>query len=547
MLQTHTELASVMVGQPETRAPRGQTYAQHLFLRASRTALAASLISVASGFPTLAQDRPDLSVAVAALPPTLEPADQLGNVSVRITYSMFDTLIRRDFLSSPNGDGAKLVPSLAQSWRRIDDRTLEIKLRPEVKFHNGEIMTADDVAFTFSPERLSGANAVMKQGPAYFGILEKVEVIDPLTVRFTTKNPDPVLEQRLASWAAWIVNKKDWLEHANGKFPKFPVGTGPFKLSEYKQDQSVKLVAFDDYFGGRPTAASVTFSNVPEQATRIAGLVSGEFDIATNIAPDQIDQINSYPDVEARSVVLGNVHTLVYNTQNPVIKDKRVRQAMNLAIDRQLLVEALWNGKAVVPKSHQFPEYGALYNENRAGLVYDPEKAKRLLKEAGYKGEVIHYATHAAYYLNAVPAAQAIMEMWKAVGINGQLNIVENVDQVSGDARGVITNSNTIRYPDPAGGLWNLWGPYNKIQMTKDWQPTEFNELGEKLDRTTDIAQRREVFQKMLDVWEDEAPGTILYQPLETYGVNKSVEWKPYTSYYMDLRPYNLSFGAKRS
>lgn len=82
--------------------------------------------------------------------------------------------------------------------------------------------------------------------------------------------------------------------------------------------------------------------------------------------------------------------------------------------------------------------------------------------------------------------------------------------------------------------------------MTKDWQPTEFNELGEKLDRTTDIAQRREVFQKMLDVWEDEAPGTILYQPLETYGVNKSVEWKPYTSYYMDLRPYNLSFGAKR-
>lgn len=174
MLQTHTELASVMVGQPETRAPRGQTYAQHLFLRASRTALAACLISVASGFPTLAQDRPDLSVAVAALPPTLEPADQLGNVSVRITYSMFDTLIRRDFLSSPNGDGAKLVPSLAESWRRIDDRTLEITLRPEVKFHNGEIMTADDVAFTFSPERLSGANAVMKQGPAYFGILEKL-------------------------------------------------------------------------------------------------------------------------------------------------------------------------------------------------------------------------------------------------------------------------------------------------------------------------------------------------------------------------------------
>ncbi|SMF58956.1 peptide/nickel transport system substrate-binding protein [Xaviernesmea oryzae] len=494
-----------------------------------------------------ADKRPQLSVAVADVPPTLEPAQELSNQGVRITYSMFDTLIRRDFLSSPNGDGSKLVPSLAESWKRIDDRTLEVKLRPNVKFHNGETMTADDVVFTFSPERLTGRDAPLKQGRAYFGVLEKVEAIDPLTVRFTTKTADPILEQRLASWAAWIVNKKDWTEHANGKFPKFPVGTGPFKLAEYKPDESVRLVAFDDYFDGRPTAASVTFRVVPEQATRIAGLVSGEFDIATNIAPDQIQQIDSYPDIEARSVVLANAHVLVYNTENPAIKDKRIRQAMNLAIDRKLLVEALWNGQAVIPKSHQFPEFGALYDEKRTGLVYDPEKARQLLKEAGYKGEEVRYSTRANYYLNALPAAQAIMEMWKAAGINGKLDIVESTDNIPSDVRMVRTWSNSIRYPDPAGGLWNLWGPFGGVQQNKDWLPVAFNKLGEELDRTADTAKRREIFQKMLDIWEDEAPGTILYQPLETYGVRKSVKWQPYNFYYMDLRPYNLTFEAKRS
>ncbi len=516
-------------------------------LRASRTAMAVCAIAAASVLPAMAQSRPDLTVAVADIPPTLEPAQELSNVGTRVTYSMFDTLIRRDFLSSPKGDGSKLVPSLAESWKRIDGRTLEVKLRPNVKFHNGEIMTADDVVFTFSPERLSGKNAVMKQGPGFFGGLEKVEAIDPATVRFVTKSVDPILEQRLASWASWIVNKKDWMANANGKFPKFPVGTGPFKLSEYKPNESIKLAAFDDYFGGKPTVQSVIFRVVPEQATRIAGLVSGEFDIIANVSPDQIQQINSYPDIEARSVVLANAHVLVYNTENPVIKDKRVRQAMNLAIDRNLLVEALWNGQAVVPKSHQFPEFGALYDDKRAGLAYNPEKARQLLKEAGYKGEEIHYATRANYYLNAVPAAQAIMEMWKAVGINGKLDIVENTDTITGDLKMVRNWSNSIRYPDPAGGLWNLWGPYNGPQQNKEWTPVEFNKLGEELDQSSDLAKRRDVFQKMLDAWEDDAPGTILYQPLETYGARKAVNWKPYNFYYMDLRPYNLTVEAKRS
>jgi len=513
--------------------------------------LTAAVLASASGL-AMAQDRPDLVVGVADLPPTLEPAKELSNVGTRVNYSIFDTLLRRDFLSNEGGGGAELVPGLATSWKRIDALTLEVKLREGVKFHNGAPLTAEDVAFTFSPERLTGENALLPEGPAYFSVLKEVKIIDPTTLHFITKAPDPLLEQRLASWASWIINKEDWQAKAatDGGVPMFPVGTGPYKLDTYKADESIRLVANDDYYDGEPTAASVTFREVPEPSTRIAGLVSGEFDIITNVAPDQIDQINSYDGIETRSVVLANAHVLVYNTTDAVLDDVRIRQAMNLGIDRNLLNEALWGGKAVVPNGHQFEEYGDMYNPDFVGLEYDPERAKALLAEAGYNGELIRYTTQPNYYLNSLPAAQVIVEMWKEIGLNVELNVIENYTGVDNSTIQVRTWSNSTRYPDPVGGLWNTWGPFGSPQRAlKSWVGTEnlerFNELGRTLESTVELAVRQKSAWEMLEIWKTDAPGTVLYQPLETYGVAKDVKWQPYTFYYMDLRPYNLSFEAK--
>src|SRR5690606_21539288 len=133
-------------------------------------------------------------------------------VDVRATYSIFDTLIRRDFSSSAGGN-ASLKPSLAESWKRVSPTVLEVKLRKGVRFHNGEEFTADDVVFTFSPERLTGKDAVIPAGRQYFGHLKQVEKIDPYTVRFVTEKPDLILEQRLATYAAWIVNRKQWMQY----------------------------------------------------------------------------------------------------------------------------------------------------------------------------------------------------------------------------------------------------------------------------------------------------------------------------------------------
>jgi len=510
-----------------------------------------------------ASARPDMVIAVNKLPRSLEPADKTGNVDVRVTYSIFDTLIRRDFMNPMADGGVRLVPLLAESWKRIDPRTLEVKLRRGVKFHNGSELTADDVLFTFSPERLWGKKSVIPNGRRYFGHLDRVEKIDPYTVRFVTKEPDLVFEHRLSTYTSWVINAQEWLKYKdqvakeNAGKPKDkqanwldvalkaaawnPIGTGPYKFVGWKKNNFVKLAANDDYFMGKPAAETITFKAVPEVATRIAGLVSGEFDIVVDVPPDQIAVLNRYPDIDVRSVVLENTHVVVFNTQHPVLKDKRVRQALSLAIDRDLLRKSLWLGKNFTPKGHQLPAFGPMYNKNRKGYPYDPEKAKTLLAESGYKGEEVSYRLIPAYYLNGLEAAQIIQEMWRKIGFNVKLQMVENFKQKRTKDAAIYAWSNSYRLPDPTGAIYVLWGVESAIQKKyKYWRSKEFNDAAAIVLKSGDMQERYTQFQKMLDIFEDEMPMTMLYNPLVTFGVRKKIAWTPYELYFMDFRPDNL-------
>lgn len=511
-----------------------------------RIVQAVAATPLAFALPTWAQadKRPLLTVAVAGLPAVLEPALEMNNVGTRVTYSMFDTLIRRDFLSTPDGGGSALKPHLATSWERKGPQELIVTLRQGVKFHNGDEMTADDVAYTFRDGRLRGAKPEIPDGRAYFGILESCEALDKYTVRFRTSRPDVLLEQRLASWASWIVNKRAYEALGLEGFQRAPVGTGPYRYQRMVPNDNVTLSAFDDYWMGKPTARGVVFKAIPELSARIAGLVSGEYDIITNVPPDQVKLFDAYKDLEVRSVVLANSHLLTFDQRGPMMGDKRMRQALSLAIDRKKLVDSLWLGKAVVPASHNYPEYGEMFLEGRS-IQYNPEKARQLLKEAGYNGEPIVYRTLPNYYTNALDAAQIIVEMWKAAGINAQLQVVESFAQMAAAGQQVGNTSNSTRLPDPMGALWVSWGPDAGVQKNKEWSSaTAFNAAGSALQAETDPAKRKTLFAAMLDAWEDEMPGTILYQPLESYVVKKSVKWRPYTFYFMDLRPDNLSFAT---
>lgn len=508
------------------------------------SALAAPMASVATRSALGQADRrPVFTVAVAGLPATLEPARELSNVGTRVTYSIFDTLIRRDFLGSPDGGGSVLKPHLATSWDRKSPQELIVSLRRGVKFHNGDEMTAEDIAFTFRDGRMYGEKAQIPGARPYFGILAGCDVIDPYTVRFRTRVPDVLLEQRLASWCAWIVNKRAYEEMGFEAYSRKPVATGPFKVTSHNPNDATVLDSFDDYWMGKPTARRVVFRFIPELAARVAGLVAGDYDLITNVPPDQMSVVAQYKDIDVRSVVLANSHVLVFDGRDKVLADKRIRQALSLSIDRQKLVDSLWLGKAAVPPSHNYPEYGAMFVEGRS-LPFDIARARSLLKEAGYKGEPIVYRTQANYYTNALEAAQIMVEMWKAAGINATLQVVENSTQMRGAGSQISNWSNSTRLPDPLGALWIAWGPGGEIQTDKLWQmPEAFNALGRSLEAETDPVKRKALFAGMLDVWEDEVPGTILYQPLEAYAIRKSIGWRPTTFYFMDLRPDNLAFG----
>jgi peptide/nickel transport system substrate-binding protein len=487
--------------------------------------------------PKTGKSRDAMTVGVAGLPAGMDPANELSNVGTRVTYSVYDTLVRRDFL-----DDNKLKPALAASWERADDLTLTAKLRTGVTFHNGDPMTAEDVKYTF--ERILRPDSTLADAQGYFDTFEAIEIVDPATLRIKTKAPDPLVEKRIASWASWIVPRAH-IERTGGdkEFGQHGMGTGPYKVARFTADDRLVLERYDGHWEEKPSLRQLTFRVIPETAARTTALVTGEVQIITNVPPDQVKTLQETSGVEIRDIPLANAHVLSYSANHPVLQNEKLRQAMNLGIDRRLLIDTLWNGRAVQMRSHQFEEYGPLFNASRPFTPYDPVKAKALVAESGYKGDVITYRTQADYYTNGLQAGQAIVEMWRQIGVNAEIKLVGAGDKEVPTERMVANWSNSSRLADPDGSLWVAWG--NKTSIQKNyWTPAdpEFNRLGVEARSVLDQQRRTENYQQMLDIWEKEAPGTILYIPVENYGVSKDVNWSPYPFYYMDLRAYNLSF-----
>lgn len=512
-------------------------------MKVRKTMVAALALSAMIAGNGLAANQQDLVVAVTKNPTRLDPMAENSNVNGRFSFNILETLIGRDFKNN-----SAMVPSLATEWKRIDDQTLELKLREGVKCHNGEDFNAEDVAFSFGPKRFMGEGApgaaVAKQ---YLGDISSVEAIDPYTVRITSSIPDPLLEQRFANIMGNCVCK-DAFEAVNDweAWNKAPVGTGPYKVTEFKPDEYIKLEAFDSYWGEKAPVKSVTFKVVPETAARVAGLLSGEFDIITEIMPDQFKTIESNPKTDVVGGPINNIRVIVYDKMaDKTLADPRIRQAMNYAIDRKLLVETIYQNKTGVPNGLQMESFGNLYVEDFKGVSYNPEKAKKLLKEAGYKGQEISYRYLQDYYTGEVTTAQILVEMWRQVGLNVKLELKENWGQIESDGaregRGIVNWSNTAVYPDPLSQLYRNYGPDGFFQSHDMWKNDDFNTWGEQL-KAIDPAKRREAMEHMLQIYEhDDPPGTYLYYLPMFYGKQADVKWSNVGTDFMDLRAGNLS------
>lgn len=486
--------------------------------------------------------RRTITVAVQANPLVLDPIMSESNVAYRVVYNIFDTLIDTDYL-----DNLKLKPGLATSWRRIDGKTLELSLRQNVKFHNGETMTADDVVYTFSPQRLNSevaqqANVVA----AYWRNLDRVEKVDDLTVRVIMKVDDVLLEHRLANWSAQIVSAQGFRTAGGWEaWGRKPIGTGPFRVVELRRDEQIVLEAFEDYWAGGPAIAGLRFRVVPELASRTAGLASGEFDLITELSPDQVSVVARNTAVEVIGSTINNHRLVIYDSMtNPVLRDPRVRQAMNIAIDRQLIADTLFGGRTAVPRSLQWEFFGDMYLADFPAYRPDPARARELLRAAGYRGEAIQYRTHVNYYTNELATAQVLAGMWQAVGLNIEIAVRENWNQVleQTPGRGIRNWSNTAVYPDPLSSLWRQHGTAAIQGRYNEWSDPEYDRLGLILERSLDQGERRTAFRRMLTIWEIENPcGTVLHQNIILYGKRKDLNWRSYPHQSMDFRPRNMT------
>ncbi|MBB6489508.1 ABC transporter substrate-binding protein [Rhizobium lusitanum] len=533
---------------------------------------ALGLMSAAAGsliLPRMAfsqGQRPSVTVAVQKITNnnTLDIWNEQSNVGERVFFpNLWEGLINRDWMGSQGP-----VPGLATEWKRIDDKTLELKLRRGVKFHNGDEMTAEDVAFSFSKERIFGTTepkggktifesehkpATVKELPAaipgvarrLWPALEGVEIVDKYTVRFHNATPDVTLEGRLYSFGSQITSRRAWDEAKSyAEWARKPITTGPYMVGEYKPDVSLTLVAFDDYWGGRQPLKEIRFVEVPEVASRVNGLLSGQYDFACDLPPDQIAAVKNAPGLEVQSSTIWNHRISVFNVQNPVLANPLVRRAMTHSIDRQAIVDALWAELTVVPAGLQFESFAGsnMFIDGWKPPEFNPELAKKLLKEAGYKGDAIPYRLLNNYYTNQTANAQIMVEMWKQVGLNVEIQMKENWAQIH-DPQGIKgvrdwSASNTIN--DPITPMVVQFGPNGEIQQKKDWTNEEMNKLSLIMETSTDQALRKKAIARMLEICEREDPVyQVLHQNAVFTGMKSSLKWKAAPAFAMDFRASN--------
>ena len=440
------------------------------------------------------------------------------------------------------------VPGLATAWRRIDDRTVELTLRPGVKFHDGSTMTAEDVAFSFGPERMFGPStktpadcqAVARR---HWPALERVEIVDANTVRFVNRTPDVTMEGRLSAGGSEVIQRAGFEQAASWTdYARHPVGTGPYRIVDFRPDTSLTLEAHDDYWGGRPPLARIRFLEVPETASRVNGLLSGEYELAADLPPDQIATVEANPRFDVQGGLVLNHRIVAFDKHHPVLADPRVRLAMAHAIDGRAIVDSLWAGRSRVPPGLQWEFYGPMFVEGWTVPPTDPARARSLLKEAGYKGEPIPYRIRNDYYTAEVATAQVLVEMWKQVGLNVELAVLENWTQVLDKSRprGARDWSNSAVFDDPVSSIVNQHGPHGAQQTNGEWSNDEMNTLSRQMESSTDMPARKRMFARMLQICEREDPAyLVLHQNATFTARRKDIPWRASPSFFLDFSSRN--------
>lgn len=351
--------------------------------------------------------------------------DSGGNHSIASHF--FETLIG-------NGPNAEAIPLLATEWKLVGDTAWEFKLRKGVKFHDGSPFTAKDVLFSFQRVIDGVPNSPGPMTGATKGV-ERIEIKDDHTVVFHTKGPYPLLDIDVRE--LWIVSEKNGKGATSDDYTRGTamIGTGPYKFVESIPENYIKMLRNDDYWGKKEPWDAVTIRFIKSGPARVAAMLAGDVDVIDAVPSADIERLKTESRIKLWSSWTTRLNYLLTGESqdkldpryfrnadgspidsNP-FRDQRVRKALSLAIDREVIKDKVFQGNVVTAKQF-IPERAYGYVPGYDMSRYDPEEAKRLLAEAGYpKGFQMTLHTSNDRYINAVKVVQALAQMFTRIGL----------------------------------------------------------------------------------------------------------------------------------
>lgn len=477
-------------------------------LMATAVALAAPMTQA------IAQTPPNvLVVGQIAEPASLDPQVSTAANDFRIAVNIFDGLVR-------NKPGTlEIEPALATDWTISDDGTeYTFNLRKDVKFQDGTPFNADAVKFTFD-RMLKEDHPFHDTGPFplsfFFSSVKSVDVVDDLTVKFTLNEPYAPFMSNLASPTGLIVSPAA-VEQYGKDFGRHPVGTGAFKFEEWESNAKVVASRNDDYWDGAPPLEAVIFRPITDANTRVAEMLSGGIDVLLETPPDNIAQFRDDANYQVKETVGPHVWYVMLDAKEGPFADKRVRQAVNYAVNKESLVNDVLQGTADVSAGPIPPAFNWAYNESVQPYPYDPEKARELLKDAGAEGAKLTFLVTegGSGMLDPVPMGTAIQADLAAVGLNVEIKTYEwntFLSEVNPGLEGkgdmaemawMTSDPDTLPFLTLRTEAWPDKGGFNSSYYSNP----EVDTLLEKARTSTDQDERADLYKQVQEITHEDAP-----------------------------------------
>ncbi len=506
------------------------------------------LLAVAgSTAPTaIAQPAGTLVVGLVAEPVNLDPAQVTDLNSNRVGRRIVEPLV-----TFPD-DSTQVVPGLAESWTISKDGLHYIfKLRKGISFHDGTPLDAEAVKFSIerqiNPEHPAAKLGKYPFANYFFGNVKAVEVVDPLTVEFVLKEPRASFLAVLTAGAASIVSPTA-VKKYGVDYPSSPVGTGPFKFASWDRGQKVVLEKNAAYWRGPVKLERVIYRPIVEDQARLTELLTGALDLIVGTPPDYVGQLEASGKVAVLKQTGVHVWYLGINNQKKPFDDKRVRQALNYAVDKDAIVRDVLKGTGTLSAGPVLPKtWGA-----DAGLKpypYDPARARKLLAEAGYPNgftTTLWTPESGSGMQSSVAMSTVIQSNLKAVGVNVTLQTMEwgaylaklrTKEQELFALSWMAGNEDPdlVMYPLLHSSQWTPNGPNRALYKNE-----KFDELLHQARLTTDEKKRADLYRQAQRILVDDAPWIFVDHEIQTAAHSKRVQgFKLHPSF--DLRVETIS------